>query len=139
MTAALYESSSDTATAYVTMAGLGEESFMDYFQEHFPVDHAVYMYAKYDVEPQLEGLDEITDEMIQNAIETKRAVYKELNSKLTHEIIGRYYDSNDILFVSSYAPVAIVETNQSDLTWLARRSDVQSVISCENFFDTITF
>lgn len=149
-------SSSDSVMAWVTLKDVDHDSVMQSFSEQYPEDYATYMNAKFDdinkssatplVAPNLnteETMKSIslntnsfssseTNIGLQQAIERKRAIYKEYYSNVNADILSKYFNQEDIIFSSNYAPAAIVETTELGVKRLARNSNVISIAEFTN-------
>lgn len=60
-------------------------------------------------------------------ISTKRAVAKEEYDKQNNEFVDDYLKNNDIIFVSSYAPMIIAELSKEDIYRLEKEDKVDSL------------
>jgi len=125
------ESETGTSLALVTMEDVDHDEVMVEFRQRYPYEYKVYMFAKFD-DPGDMTADEIAaidDADLQRAIELKRQVYREYYSEANEAVIDSYYSEEEILYTSVYTPVAIVETNATDVARLSRNEKVRAVSS----------
>ena len=125
------ESETATSLAYVTLEDVDHDQVMETFRSLYPEEYAAFMYAEYDdpgdmTESEIAAID---DELLQSALEIKRSLYREAYSAMNTDIIESHYDDDEILFISQYAPVAIVETDVQSMRGLAGENGVVEVES----------
>lgn len=126
----------------VFMADLDEEIALDLFAKRHPEEYAVYMAAKeYDgnenaiINGDLSlkdgiGFSSVTQsskDTLQEAIELKRAIFKELYAKSNAAILNQFISEEDRVFVSQYAPFAIIKADKATIMELAEKSSVLSI------------
>ncbi len=64
--------------------------------------------------------------ILQQAIELKRKVYREFYAELNQNLLDDYLDADAQVYVSEYAPMAIVELDRDTALAMARCDDVVS-------------
>ncbi len=72
----------------------------------------------------------IDAQLLQEAIEHKRELYKNLYAKLNRAILNSAFPGDEQIFVSSYAPFAIVKTDKQTALSLDANSSVTSIYLC---------
>lgn len=72
------------------------------------------------------------DTNLQTAIQTKRELYKSHYSANNTELLTKYCDNESILYVSSYAPMAIVSVTKKELKQLLSDTSVANISLFEN-------
>lgn len=124
--AAYDEMDSSSATlVYVEMQDVDEEVVLAEFERLYPEEYALYSSVKFS-SPNID-LSAEQEELLDQAIIHKRQIYKQYYSNSNQQIIDRYFSEDAQLFVSSYAPVAIVESSEISTWAMARSSDVLSI------------
>ena len=123
LTAALNES--DSVMAMVQVRDVDHEKVMEDFKSAYPSEYAVYMYAKYG--ELSAGKVEYSDEALQRAIELKREIYAQAYLKQNCDVIRQNQGTVSEVYVSEYAPIAIVEISRSSAWMLAKNSDIVSL------------
>lgn len=121
--------SSSSTLVYVEMRDVDEETVLTEFARRYPDEHALYTMIKF-------GDSSITisaeqEELLDQAILHKRQIYKEYYSNSNQQIVDRYFSEDAQLFVSSYAPVAIVEASENSTWAMARSSDIVALYAFE--------
>lgn len=121
--------SSSSTLVYVEMRDVDEETVLTEFARRYPDEHALYTMVKF-------GDSSITisaeqEELLDQAILHKRQIYKEYYSNSNQQIVDRYFSEDAQLFVSSYAPVAIVEASENSTWAMARSSDIVALYAFE--------
>ena len=78
------------------------------------------------------------DTNLQTAIQTKRELYKSHYSANNTELLTKYCDNESILYVSSYAPMAIIAVTKNELKQLICDSSITHISLFENemFFNS---
>lgn len=113
---------SESILVCVEFQDINHSQVMEAFAERYPKEYSVYVDAK---EKNIrEETSDTQDEMLQRAVECKREVYREFYSKSNREILYGYYGDNKQIFVSSYAPMAIIKTNEKEAVRFARQDRV---------------
>lgn len=136
----------DKIEVYVIMNDIDSENVMEVFSEKYPSEYETYMRAKAnhldsdvlpvvygDVDlkdgqegPSLIG-NSIDDNMLQKAIELKRATFKEHYDEHNANALGRYCDKEQQIFVSSYAPLAILNVTKDAVLEMAKDNTILSI------------
>lgn len=127
---------SDTTLAYVEMQDVDHDAVMEEFARRYPEEYTVYISAKYgsaSVETSPEQ-----DELLQRAIELKRTVYREFYAALNQNVLDDYVDAESQVYVSEYAPISVLELNQSAAIDMARCDDVVSLFKYSSADDHFT-
>ena len=115
----------ESTLVYVEMRDVSEDAVMEEFARRYPEEYTIYVAAKMDnLAAELTSEDET---LLDQAVMHKRQIYKEFYSESNHQIIDRYFTEEDQLFVSGYAPVAIVEASQANTWAMARSVDVLAI------------
>ena len=114
-----------SALVYVELEDVDHSAVMKVFSERYPEEYAAYMKAKTKVN--YERTTEEENEMLQKALECKREIYKEFYLLSNNEILGSVYRETEQVFVSHYAPLAIVETTQKNAIKLAKQDHVLAI------------
>ncbi len=118
--------SSETVTTYVAMQDVDHDAVMAEFARRYPEEHAAYVAAKTGSAIQL-GTASANEELLQRALELKRAVYRDFYLAQNQTVISEYVQTRSQLFVSAYSPVAILELDRGTALAIARRDDVLSI------------
>lgn len=111
-----------SAKAFVTMNDVDHAKVMKTFMTEYPAEFEAYTQAKFDVAAS-SGI-EITDELVQSAVERKREIYREYYTAANQAVISACVASKNVTFVSAYSPIAIVEVNRTEALQLAKNSNV---------------
>lgn len=111
-----------SAKAFVTMNDVDHAKVMKTFMTEYPAEFEAYTQAKFDVAAS-SGI-EITDELVQSAVERKREIYREYYTAANQAVISACVASKNVTFVSAYSPIAIVEVNRTEALQLAKNVEV---------------
>ena len=111
-----------SAKAFVTMNDVDHAKVMKTFMTEYPAEFEAYTQAKFDVAAS-SGI-EITDELVQSAVERKREIYREYYTAANQAVISACVASKNVTFVSAYSPIAIVEVNRTEALQLAKNENV---------------
>ena len=111
-----------SAKAFVTMNDVDHAKVMKTFMTEYPAEFEAYTQAKFDVAAS-SGI-EITDELVQSAVERKREIYREYYTAANQAVISTSVASKNVTFVSAYSPIAIVEVNRTEALQLAKNVEV---------------
>ena len=115
----------ESTLVYVEMRDVSEDAVMEEFARRYPEEYTIYVAAKMDsLAAELTSEDEV---LLDQAVMHKRQIYKEFYSESNNQIIDRYFSEEDQLFVSGYAPVAIVEASQANTWAMARSVDIVAI------------
>ena len=123
----------DEIKVFVIVADVDSKNVMDAFSNRYPQEYELYSAAKYnqintdDNSPHGESIiykDENDNDLLQNAIEHKRAIYKEYYIKKNFQILNKHFESDNLMFISAYSPIAIVCTNKKNIINIISDSDV---------------
>jgi len=136
----------DNIKVYVTMSDVDSGSVMKTFSERHPEEYETYLKAKtslidssiipvcegdVDLKDGFEGKNlfviDIDDDILQKAIENKRAIYKEYYDAKNTSLLNRYCTKDEQVFISSYSPLAILNVNKNTIMSIAETSDVLSI------------
>lgn len=123
LTAALNES--DSVMAMVQVRDVDHEKVMEDFKSAYPMEYAVYMYAKYG--ELSTGKVDYSDEVLQRAIELKREIYAQAYADNNEAVLEKYIKRSGQSYVSKYSPVAIMELDFNTAMNLARSTDIVSI------------
>lgn len=115
----------ESVLTYVEMEDIDHTAVMKAFSERYPEEYVIYMEAK--TKANYEKTTENEHEILQRALERKREIYKEFYLLSNREVLDGYYGENDRVFVSGYAPFAIVETTQKDAIRFAKQNEVIAI------------
>lgn len=130
LNAAFAESATSSTMACVTLSDADHLAIMEQFRLLYPIEYEAYMLAK---SSELnDTTSDISDDILQSAIEHKRALYQQYYAESNQAILESYVDSDEIVFVSSYAPFAIIETTNSTAFRMAQSSDVLALDAYSN-------
>lgn len=140
------EEASVSNKVVVVMQDVDHDKVMEAFAERYPQEYAVYIGAKYDnaAEAQLSVVEgELADKaassyrqtayssaqdaVLQRAIEKKREIYREYYAASNVSAVASRCSAENRVFVSEYAPVAIVELNKNEIIALSRSSKIVSM------------
>ena len=140
------EEASASNKVVVVMQDVDHDKVMEAFAERYPQEYAVYIAAKYDnaAEAQLSAVEgELADKaassyrqtvyssaqdaVLQRAIEKKREIYREYYAASNVSAVASRCSAENRVFVSEYAPVAIVELNKNEIMALSRSSKIVSI------------
>lgn len=116
---------SETTLAFVEMVDVDHSAVMQEFAKLYPEDYKIYMDAR--IGTTLDAISDHDAELLQRAIERKREVYSSIYKKENEEIIHQVFSEDALVYLSNYAPVAIVETSRSSAYQLARSSSIVSI------------
>lgn len=128
----------------VEFQDIDDEVVMQLLAEQYPSEYEVYVAAKNspimgNVIPTInsdislkDGADlaesnGIDGELLQRAIEHKREIYKELYLKYNHAMLKNYAGDPEVLFMSTYAPFAIVEVSKKTVEDISCDSNVMGI------------
>ena len=120
---------SESTLAYIEMQDVDHTAVMAEFERLYPEEYQVYLTAITNGTSQ-----ETTDEeeiLLQRAVELKRVLYKQHYSFSNHEILDEYIGLEKQVFVSEYAPIAIVEVDSSSASEIARCEEVVAISEYE--------
>ncbi len=119
--------------AYLTC--IDDEIVLNDFSKRYPAEYDCYMNAKYseqfnsdeliidgngkdDMEKSM-PIDPIKpsdeDLLLQRAIEIKRSIYKEYYTSSNNDIVCRYCQDSNCIFISNYSPIAILNLTKATL------------------------
>lgn len=131
---------------YVMINDIDNDSIMKTFSERYPVEHDTYLKSKTDpvdsdVLPVVEGdvdlkdghkdesliTSDIDDDILQKAIEVKREIFREYYTENNTYILGKYSDKEQQVFVSSYAPLAILKVSKNTVLKMAKDENVLNI------------
>lgn len=128
----------------VEFQDIDDEVVMQLLAEQYPSEYEVYVAAKNSpitgsIIPAVnsdislkDGADlaesnDIDGELLQRAIEHKRQIYKELYQKYNHTLLKNYAGDPEVLFMSTYAPFAVVEVNKSTVEQMVSNESILSI------------
>ncbi|MBS6475019.1 MAG: S8 family serine peptidase [Clostridiales bacterium] len=140
------EETSVSNKVFVVMQDVDHDEVMEEFSKRYPEEYAVYIAAKYDsaAEAQIPAVggeladkaassyrqtsySSAQDAVLQRAIEKKREIYREYYAAANVSAVASRCSAENRVFVSEYAPVAIVELNKNEIMALSRSSKVVSM------------
>ena len=140
------DNTSASNKVFVVMQDVDHDEVMEKFSERYPEEYAAYIAAKYDsiaeakiptVEGDLAYKDisfynktvhsSAQDAMLQRAIEKKREIYREYYAAANVSAVASRCSAENRVFVSEYAPIAIVEMNKSEVMALSKSSKIVSM------------
>ena len=140
------EEASVSNKVVVVMQDVDHDKVMEAFAERYPQEYAVYIAAKYDnaAEAQFSAVEgELADKaassyrqtayssaqdaVLQRAIEKKREIYREYYAASNVSAVASRCSAENRVFVSEYAPVAIIELNKNEIMALSRSSKIVSI------------
>jgi hypothetical protein len=118
------------------MEDVKHEDAMDEFKRRYPADYKAYMAAKYGI---TEGKAvTYSADTLQQAIERKREVYRELYTASNKALLGKISGIDKPLFVSQYAPLVIVEASKQEIMTIAQSANVVAIEVCGNSIESTT-
>lgn len=123
-----------TTLACVEIADVDRGAVMEIFEERYPLEYQAYVQAK------IGGLEElghntsieVTDALLQRAIECKREIYKMVYAESNLSALSAHLSDVELVFVSTYAPIAILEVDEASTLSLALDSSIISLEVIEN-------
>ncbi len=113
----------EIAKVYVILSDADSSQVLDTFSKLHPREYEIYQNAKTDPLGS-KRTAEIDTEVLQKAIELKRSIYKEYYSKKNIELVNKYCDESEQVFVSSYSPFAIINAPKETLLGLLEDEEV---------------
>lgn len=123
--------STETTLAYVQMADVDHDAVMTEFAKLYPNEYNIYVLAKSGAKVQLTEEEEL---LLQRAVELKRSVYQQFYTVSNTEKLAQFYEADARVFVSAFAPIAIVETDRSSAMKTARS---ESTIAITQYVEPI--
>ncbi len=127
-------SDSENSWAYVVMNDIDYNQALSLFSSLYPEEYAIYLRAQ-NAEMSLSVASErlaADKEQLQLAIEKKREVIKQCYLENNNTIIDSAFPEEKQVFVSTYAPIAIVEVDMVSAVSAARDSEIVSMYSISN-------
>ena len=139
---------------YVFCPEPSEEAVLARMKDTDPEAYKMYIWAKYDdpydpleeyrklvVEAQQAGrsIDDIEweypidDEILQRGIELKRSLYSVMTAETAKELIGKYIDSDEIVYISKYSGMVIAELTSGQLSKILENEPLLSFEPCPDF------
>lgn len=123
-------SDSSTALMCVTFSDTDHQTIMAEFQKRYPSEYEAYILS---VTGDLNNsAGEISDDVLQSAIEHKRQIYRQYYATNNYSVLDDYVDSSEVLFVSNYAPFAIIETTSTTAFFMAQNTSILTLDSFSN-------
>lgn len=145
----------DEIEVYVIMEDVDSDKVMKTFEERYPEEYDTYMRAKYDpidsdIIPTIEGdvelkegeegaslvESDINDEVLQKGIEVKREICKEYYAENNFGILEKYCGKEAQMFVSSYAPMAILNISKDTVMEMEKDGRVLGISKFINIKDS---
>ena len=126
---------------YIFLTDVEEEKVMEIFASEYPEQYEMYLREKeadvefpvYDSDLSLKNprsidspvISEEESDLLQNSIESKRAIYKSLYSEANEQfLVENANQFENIVFVSMYSPMIIASMYKDNIISLIRSSDV---------------
>ena len=121
----------EAISVYVYLYDLDDDNIMEEFAKKYPVEYNEYclaMFGYIEVDGTVRsGASKIDLPMLQKAIKAKRSLYAEKYYNRNKSLIDKYFESEEILFVSKYSPMIIASINKETLYQIEASKLVQEI------------